>query len=114
VVYKADQDTNNVRELYSVPIGGPAASGTKLNGILTEGGAVSDYEISLDSSRVVYRADQQTDGVEELYGVPIGGPGASGIKLNVAMAGGHLISFQISPDSSRVVYIVDRQSDGVE
>ncbi len=114
VVYIADQDSNDVRELYSVPIGGPAASGTKLNGILTEGGAVSDYEISLDSSRVVYRADQQTDGVEELYGVPIGGPAASGIKLNVAMAGGHVISFQISPDSSRVVYIVDRQSDGVE
>jgi Tol biopolymer transport system component len=114
VVYQADQDTNDVLELYSVPIGGPAASGTKLNGILTEGGAVSNYEISPDSSRAVYMADQQTNDVVELYSVPIGGPAASGIKLNVALAGGYVITVEISPDSSRVVYIVDRQLDGVE
>jgi hypothetical protein len=38
-----------------------------LNGVLTEGGAVSNFEISPDSSRVVYHADQDTNGVSELY-----------------------------------------------
>jgi hypothetical protein len=54
--------------LYGVPIGGPAVSGIKLNGSLIEGGRVEIfYKISPDSSRVVYRADQSTDEVVELY-----------------------------------------------
>ena len=59
--------------LYSVPIGGGPV--TKLNSLLSVGGDVADFVISLDAARVVYRADQQTDGVVELYSVPIaGGP----------------------------------------
>ena len=67
VVYLTDQQTDNVIELYSVPLGGPAAAGIKLNGALVAGGNVGIFQISPDSSRVVYRADQDTDEVFELY-----------------------------------------------
>ena len=60
VVYRADQETDTVFELYSVPLGGPAAAGIKLNGALVAGGNVNYFQISPDSSRVVYRADQET------------------------------------------------------
>ena len=97
-----------------MPLGGPAAAGIKLNGALVAVGNVSNFQISPDSSRVVYRADQQTDNVFELYSVPLGGPAAAGIKLNGALvAGGNVFDFQISPDSSRVVYQADQQTDEV-
>ncbi len=105
VVYRADQQTDNVTELYSVPIGGPAAAGIKINGALVALGSVYNFQISPDSSRVVYRANQHTATVFELYSVPIGGPAAAGIKLNGALVAlGSVYNFQISPDSSRVVY----------
>ncbi|MCH2065069.1 MAG: hypothetical protein MK194_15245, partial [Roseibacillus sp.] len=108
VVYVADQDTNNVFELYSVPIGGGAT--TKLNGALPAGGFVySGFHVSPNGSTVVYRADQDTDRVLELYSVPIGGGATT--KLNDALpAGGDVPSdFQISPDSSTVVFYVAYQ-----
>ena len=114
VVYWADQQTDNVVELYSVPLGGPAAAGVKLNGAMVTGGYVINFLISPDSSRVVYLADQQTDNVVELYSVPLGGQAAAGVKLNGAMVtGGYVLSFQVSPDSSRVVYIADQDTDEV-
>ena len=68
MVYRADQKTAAVFELYSVPLGGPAVAGVKLNGALVAGGNVSGvHQFSPDSSRVVYRADQDTDEVFELY-----------------------------------------------
>ena len=67
VVYIANQEAAFVFELYSVPIGGPAAAGIKLNGTLVVGGNVLNFLISPDSGRVVYRADQDTNDVFELY-----------------------------------------------
>ena len=99
VVYLADQDTDNTVELYSVPIVGPASAGIKLNGILVALGNVSSFSFSPDSSRVVYRADQQNDEVFEIYSVPIGGPASAVLKLNKALvANGDVAGFLISPD----------------
>ena len=53
VVYRADQDTDEVLEIYSVPITG--GTPVKLNGSLVPGGDTSWFELSPDSSRVVYR-----------------------------------------------------------
>ena len=85
VVYHSDQETDDVYELYSVPIaGGPAV---KLNDLLVAGGYVYSYQISTGSSRVVYLADQESDNVYELYSVPIAGGPA--VKLNgLLVAGG--------------------------
>ncbi len=60
VVYLANQETASAFELFSVPIGGPAAAGVKLNGALVSGGNVSNnFQLSPDSNRVVYVADQE-------------------------------------------------------
>ena len=60
VVYVADQQTDDVVEVFSVPIGGGTA--TRLNGPLTAGGDVlgNSPAISPDSDRVAYIADQET------------------------------------------------------
>jgi Tol biopolymer transport system component len=110
VVYRADQDTNDVFELYSVPIGGGAP--IKLNGALASGGDVwEDFRISPDGSRVVYRADQQTDQVFELFSVPVAG--GTVVKLNGPLAGQGVTEFKIAPNGSRVAYRADQDTDDV-
>jgi len=57
VVYSADQETDRVTELYSVPIGG--GTPVKLNGPVLGSGVVgASFGVSPDSSRVVYTASQ--------------------------------------------------------
>ena len=75
--YLADQDVSETRELYSVPVAGPAVSGVKLNGGLVTGGDVLDFKISPDSEWVVYRADQQIDDHPFGYRAPLAGPSGS-------------------------------------
>jgi hypothetical protein len=58
-----------VFELYAVPIVGGLVE--KLNGSLVSGGDVTEWRISPDSRRVVYRADQDADEVFELYSVDL-------------------------------------------
>ena len=110
-VYRADQDTDGVIELYSVLLGG--GDPVRLNPLLPTGRNVAGFVISPDSSRVLYRADQDNLGVFELYSVPIGGPATAGFKLNVPLAPGGNASGDISPDSRWVVYSADHQVTGV-
>jgi len=115
VVYRADQNTDEVRELFSVPIVGPADSGIRLNGIIAFGGNVSTgFKISPDSSRVVYRADQQFDEIVELYSVAIANPNDV-VKMNsVLVAGGDISeSFRISADNQYVIYLADQQTNDI-
>ena len=118
VVYTADQVANDVFELYAVPIAGPAASAVKLNGPLVAGGDVNFAFVSPDSTRVVYTADQDTNDVAELYSVPITGPAASGVKLNLPMVTGGDVRTSddidlplISRDDTTVVYIADQDTN---
>ena len=118
VVYLADQDSAGTDELYTVPLDGSAPP-VKLNGPLVSGGDVHIFrriEISPDSSRVVYVADQDVDEVDELYVVPVDGS-APPVKLNGPLvSGGDVDAFSdtvISPDSSRVVYIADQDNDNL-
>ena len=113
VVYVAEQETTSVSELFSAPIGG--GPWVKLSGLLPSGGNVEDWgvQISPDSSRVVYFAEQESYDLYELFSAPIG-VGGSAVKLNGPLiSGGEVSFFEISPDSSRVVYGADQQSDGV-
>jgi Tol biopolymer transport system component len=115
VVYRADQDTDQMTELYSVPLNGPASAGLKLNGALPAGGDVAfGFDISPDSSYVVYRADQDSDGVMELYSVPLAGPASAGAKVNGPLTtGGNVSNFEVSPDSASIVYLADQDTDDV-
>jgi Tol biopolymer transport system component len=108
VVYLADQ-VDGVKEIFSVPVAGPADQGVKLNGSLPDGAdGVDSFRISPDSSRVVYMADQVTQGINELYTVPI--QGGTAIKLNHDMEYDYIgltdevWLFAISPDNSTVVF----------
>src|SRR5262245_26871874 len=111
LVYRADQDEDEVNELYSVPLDGSAPA-LQLNAALVPGGDVVQVHISPDSSRVVYTADQATDGAVELYSVPLAG-GSPPIRLNPAYPVGRGASLiGIAPDSSRVVYLADQDTAG--
>jgi Tol biopolymer transport system component len=118
VAYCADQDVDDIIELYLVDITVPGVA-TQLNPPLVAGGEVSaqSYRFSPDSSFVVYRADQDTDEVFELYRVDVTTPGTSE-KINGALTAGGDIptanrtpAFRISPDSSTVTYIADQDTD---
>lgn len=113
VIYLADQHVYDNAELYSVPIAGPADAWVKLNGpLVSQGGVDFDYAITADTSRVVYRARQQTVNTFELYSVPIEGPASLGQRINGPLVNdGEVWSFQVSPDDSRVVYLADQEVD---
>jgi len=84
VVYMADQDTDAVFEFYSVPIQGPASAGVKISGPMASGAKMYIWfqvKFSPDGLRVVYKVDQDTAGVWELYSVPIQGPASAVVRL---------------------------------
>jgi Tol biopolymer transport system component len=114
IAYIADQDTDQVLELYSVPVSTPGNS-DRLNGNLVAEGDVCRFEWSPDSARVAYCGDQDTDEVHELYVVELAQPGVS-TKLNPALVPGGEVSptFRFSPDSGKVYYIASQDTAGVD
>lgn len=113
VIYVADQNTDNVDELFSVPIAGGTV--TKLNpDFLDNNRDVADFDlhISPDGSKVVYVADQEIDDLLELFSVPIGG--GTSIKLNSTMNNSiDPSNVEISPSSEQVLYHSDQEMSGV-
>ncbi|MGB5426569.1 MAG: hypothetical protein WBN95_07250 [Gammaproteobacteria bacterium] len=114
VLYRADQDTDDVFELYLVDVTAPGSS-TRINGLLVNGGDVSaKFMFSPDATQVVYQADEDVNGVYELFLVNIASPGFAA-NLSGPMAGGGNVlgAFQFTPDGSRVVYLADEMINGV-
>ncbi len=112
IVYMADQDTNDVHELYSVPITG--GTPVQLNSSLfPAGGDVGLFKIAPDSTRVVYRADHALDETYELWSVPLTGGAPSRVSTIPVLNGDVQLTFLIAPDSSRVVYLADEDIDEV-
>ena len=70
VFYVADQEQDEVFELYTVPIAGGTI--TKRNGPLPTGGDVTSAFSTPDSSNLIYDADQVADGLFDLFLVPEG------------------------------------------
>ena len=114
VAYVADQDSNQVFELYvsetdrlisdrEVKVSGSMSG----NGIkeITTGEYAFDW--ASDSSRIAYLADQRTVGVIELFSVlPTG-------NSNVLLSGdlgsdGDVFEFIWAPDASRIVYLANQ------
>ena len=100
--------TSSVSELWSAPIDGSAPP-VKLNTTLVSGGSVTGsssfgrgFALSPDSTRVVYRADQDVDERHELFSVPIAG--GTPVRLHAVPSGsrdvdaGIYTSFRIAPD----------------
>lgn len=95
-VYLADQTTDELRELFSVPLaGGPT---TRLN---AAGQAVASFALSPQGDRVVYEALEAGETRVTLFSVPISGGAAAplGAPLPSDRA-----DYAFTPDGSRVVY----------
>ena len=99
--------------VFSIPVTGPLNNEVKLNPALVSGGEVKAFIISADSQTVVYLADQDIDGVDEIYGVPLAGPAGLGSKLNSPnlMVGEGTNNVEIAPNSTRVIYIANPAPD---
>jgi len=109
VVYLADQDIDQVFELYL------SGSGTKLNPPLDANRTVKSFALTPDATAVIYIADQDLDDVFELYRVNLANPGVS-TKLNQAFAlgsGKNVMEFAVTPDNTSVVYRADQDTDDV-
>ncbi|NOT32145.1 MAG: hypothetical protein HOP15_16985, partial [Planctomycetes bacterium] len=112
VVYRADADANNVIELYSAPLDGSRTT-VKLSGTMVSGGDVqSRYVISPDGTRVVYRADQDTNNAFEVYSAPLDGSSAA-LKLNPALPPGRSVAVYtpIDPSGRLVLFTADVAGD---
>lgn len=86
--------------------GGAVAQGTtvKLNAPIVAGGDVGTTRISPDNTTVVFRADQDVDGVLELFSVPL--EGGTVTRLNAVLLPGESVDFcSIGPDGGSVVYV---------
>jgi hypothetical protein len=82
--YVADQDTDDVDELYTVDLSA-ATPGTpvKLNPD-TAGADIWDFKMSADGARTVYRSDHANPGAPELFVVELATPGTSN-RINNAL-----------------------------
>jgi Tol biopolymer transport system component len=116
ILYGADQIVDGTVELFVVPIAG--GTPIKLSGPMVAGGNFSadsqDALFTPDGSRVIYLADQLTDGVDEVFSVP--SSGGTTIRLNSPMVAGGDVeddSIRVSPDSSRIIYVADQLIDEV-
>jgi Tol biopolymer transport system component len=114
VAYCADQDVDGTLELYLVDLAVPGVS-MKVNPSLAAGGNVqaATFRFGPDSDFIVYRADQDVDGDNELYRVEVATPGVP-VKINGTLpAGGDVSVFAINPDGLQLIYAADQDTEGV-
>ena len=80
------------------------AQSIKLNPQLVSGGNILSAEITPDGRYVLYTADQETDGITELYRIPINGGTPVKMNLDISISTGDVQGYTISPDSQYLVY----------
>jgi len=109
-VYLADEDADDVTELYRADLAGGGV--TKLSAPLVSGGDVVDLRVAPDGVRVVYVADAEVDDRRELYSVLADGSQAP-VHLNQTLSGSQYVLFpEFTRDSTRVLYFVYNGSVG--
>lgn len=98
-----------VHDLYSAPVDGSAASQRLSELVLTEQtGDVLVELLSPDGRTAVYLADQESDGIVELFSVPLDRSRAP-LRMNLPLAPGEDVAevgLTITPDSSHVLFLV--------
>ncbi|MBP9143097.1 MAG: hypothetical protein KBI44_01315 [Thermoanaerobaculia bacterium] len=106
VVTYGDFEVPGINELSSAPIAGPTGSSIHLSPAPVANGEVVEFQISPDSTRVVFAGDLTQVDRLEYWTVPIAGPSASAVRLTTSIAAGTTTSssIHISSDSARVVY----------
>ena len=85
-----------ILELYSVPPEWARLPHQDSMPPSSKGGQVHGFQLTPDGAHVVYQADQETNGVKELYSEPVFG-GEVPVKLNDSLSQGRNVrSFLIS------------------
>jgi PKD repeat protein len=115
VAFTADINTDDVTELYAVPITETTPiTLTPLNPPLVTDGNVNNSGITFtpDSQSLIYLADQEVVNRTEMYSVPVGGGLVQ--KLNPPLAvGGNVAQFRIDDKNKRIVYLADQETNEV-
>jgi Tol biopolymer transport system component len=115
IAYTADQVTNGVSELFVSELsGGAPGVARRVNGALVAGGNVSTFLFAPDGSGLVYRADQRTDDVTEIYFADTRGPepGPAQRLNGDPVAGGDVSSaVALSGDGGAIAYAGDLMVD---
>jgi len=122
IAYLADQETDETVELYAVKLQSGIRS--KVSGTLVSNGDVAGSHVingqtesflwAPDSSAIAYTADQDTDGIYELY--VSRADGSSNIKVSgkgIQIFFGVSPDFKWSPDSKYIAYRVPQDVPGV-
>jgi dipeptidyl aminopeptidase/acylaminoacyl peptidase len=113
VAYRADQDSNNVVELYTATPDG--SDNDKVSVTPVTNGDVEGFQWAPDSTLIAYRADQDTNDVLELYTSPSDGS-AVPVKvsfIDLLVDGGSVGAFEWAPDSFLVAYLAVQDTDNV-
>ncbi len=111
VLYVADMQTQGTEELFVTDLSN-LGSATKVNSTLVSNGDVTTaYQWMPDSNGIIYVADQDTDGVNELYYVTANNPTIT-TRLNAALvAGGNVSTTGLSIIGNDVYYTADQHTD---
>lgn len=119
VVFSRRHDQSSPRELWSVPVGGPAGVGVRLTPTLPAGavGVVENtgaYWPSPDGTRVAFAVSETADEKAELWIADVAGAAGSATKIGpMTIAEGDVrgLSPIFNPDGSRIVFTADRDVD---
>lgn len=109
VIFAANIAATNTERLFSAAIAG--GNCVDLSGSMVPDGNVTsgDFAISPDSRRVVFIADKDNNGQEELFSVPL--PGGTATKISGELNGnGDVDRFQISADSKWAAFVATKDT----
>ena len=106
VVYRADQDVDDVFELHLAPIDASQAP-IRLNEPLDPNEDIAAGFRFRGGTRVVYRSDQDPTAALELFSVPTNGSQVSRKHSAPLVPNGNVLSFQLSADGTKVAYSVE-------
>jgi Tol biopolymer transport system component len=111
VIYHADQEADDIFELYSVPSSG--GTPVRLNGELVHDGDVDSagLQFSPNGARVLYTADQLVDEKHELFSVPAAGGEATRLSGELVSGGNVVDGTMFSPDGQHVLFRADARFD---
>jgi Tol biopolymer transport system component len=111
VVYLAGVYEDERYELHSVPLAGDALP-VRLNGPLVPGGSVLDVQVSPDGRTLLYRADQDADGVVELFVVSADGSAPARALPIPLVAGGDVGDvYGFDREGTRALFCADQDED---
>jgi Tol biopolymer transport system component len=111
VVFLADKDTNEKKELYAHSL--QTGTVTKLNDPLVSGGNVTSYSISPDGAWVAYVADQEIDDRFELYIAKADGSTVVKVSSPSVNTDSDVNDDPLwAPDSSRIAYRSNESTRG--